>query len=91
MTDLSIPDFLKIDPDTRREAWRGVKVKTVKEPRHDYTNLITAHRLRKLRAEERRLSQMIDDLGNRDNAARRKLYDAIKIVEQQIDAIHPTR
>ena len=41
-------------------------------------------RLRRLRAEERRLSDLIDDIGGRDPARTKKLYAAIKSVEDEI-------
>lgn len=46
--------------------------------------LIAANRLKKLKAEERRLSGLIDDIGGRDPARRKKLYDAIREVERDI-------
>jgi len=46
---------------------------------------IAKSRLRRLRAEERRLSDLIDDIGSRDPARLKKLYSAIKAVEGDID------
>lgn len=41
-------------------------------------------KLRKLRREERRLSDLIDSIGRRDPAQTRRLYAAIKVVEDEI-------
>ena len=46
---------------------------------------LVKHRIKKLRKEEKRLSDLIDDLGGRDPVQRRKLYEAIQKVEKEID------
>ena len=85
MTDLAIPEFLKIDADARRQAWEGVKLTSADAAAAiDYSAQFKARQLRKLRAEERRLSNLIDEIGAHDQAARRRLYDAIKVVETEI-------
>lgn len=84
--DLTIPDFLKIDDETRRRAWERFKPTIVEPPRDDHS-AVKAYRVRKLKAEERRLSKLIDALGNRDNHQRKKLYAAIHQVEKQIAAL----
>jgi hypothetical protein len=48
---------------------------------------VRALRLRKLRKEEKTLSNLIDEIGPRDPVRRRKLYDAIKEVEREIDRV----
>lgn len=48
---------------------------------------VRALRLRKLRKEEKNLSTLIDEIGPRDPARRRKLYEAIKEVEREIDRV----
>ena len=48
--------------------------------------MVINHRIKKLRKEERRLSNLIDDIGDRDPKRRAKLFAAIKEVETAIDA-----
>lgn len=53
-------------------------------PKTDYKALARQRRVQKLRAEERRLSGLIDEIGAHDPKRRQKLFDAIKQVETQI-------
>lgn len=49
--------------------------------------LYAKHKLRKLRREERRLSDLIDAIGPRDPARRKHLYSLILQVEREIDKL----
>lgn len=47
-------------------------------------------KLRKLRAEERRLGELADSIGGRDPVALKRVYEACKVVEKQIDEVSAT-
>lgn len=92
--DLTIPDFCKISDEQRRQAWENFRKRMPAQepaPASGSSEQVKRHKLRKLRAEERRLSNLIDEIGNRDQAARRKLYDAIKVVEKEIERVEAAR
>ena len=84
--DLMIPDFLR-----RTETREQAEARRARKPAEPmiaaplaWAGKIAKSRLRKLRAEEKRLSEVIDSLGPRDPVTRKKLYAAIKAVEDDI-------
>ena len=85
--DGDIPKFLCRDcnPDAFKPS---APVAEVQAPTVDpeMRAKIIKHRIGKLRKEEKRLSKLIDDIARRDPVRTRQLYDAIKIVEKDIDA-----
>lgn len=83
-----IPQFLcrACNPDKFKAA-PVIRNPQIADKPQGMSDAVRKFRLRKLRKEEKRISKLIDEIGPRDPVRRRKLYEAIKEVEKEIDRV----
>lgn len=79
-----IPKFLCVACNPRKAAPPIIEEPAAPSP---YAATFKKRQLRKLRREEKRLRTLADEIGRRDPAALRRVYDALQVVERDIDRV----